>query len=160
VENSSLYQKCLILLSRRDHSQWELKQKLSAKESQPALTNPADLDQVLQRLVEEGYQSDQRFAEAFIRARQNKGFGLVRLKQELKQKGVDEQIITNTLAQIPDTQQNDQILKVWRKKYTAPPETPKHQAQQTQFLLYRGFSHQQIRELFHKLKEMQDNPDS
>ena len=49
--------------------------------------------QELTRLANEGLQSDARLAEAFIRARTNKGRGPVKIRAELKQKGVATAVI-------------------------------------------------------------------
>src|SRR5690606_2652334 len=72
------------LLARREHSRRELKRKLGAK------GHPSDLiDQVLEQLAREGLQSDQRFAEAYLHSRIQKGYGPVRLLHELAERGVD-----------------------------------------------------------------------
>ncbi len=49
--------------------------------------------QALTRLETEGLQSDARLAEAFIRARTNKGQGPVKIRAELKGKGVATAVI-------------------------------------------------------------------
>ena len=51
------------------------------------------IEQELTRLESEGLQSDARLAEAFIRARTNRGRGPVKIRAELKQKGVATAVI-------------------------------------------------------------------
>ena len=52
------------LLARREHSYVELERKLKQRGFADSV-----IEQALQRLQEQGLQSDQRFVESFIRAR-------------------------------------------------------------------------------------------
>lgn len=88
------YQRCLQWLSRREHSQRELRQKLSRYD-----TDPQVIDDCLSRLLAENYQSDQRFAEMFCRTRISQRHGCKKIRYELQQKGIDEILIDTTLAE-------------------------------------------------------------
>ena len=77
------------LLARREHSRLELMQKLGKRfPGESAL-----IEQSVDRLADEGLQSDARLAEAFIRARSNKGQGPVKIRSELRGKGVSDAVI-------------------------------------------------------------------
>ena len=52
---------------------------------------------VIDKLTEEGLQSDARLAEAYIHARAGRGHGPVKITAELLGKGVDEPLITQAL---------------------------------------------------------------
>ena len=75
------------ILSRREHSAAELRRKLRAKGFGPAACAVA-----LDRLEERGYQSDDRFAEMWIRTRmRGKGVSRSALHLALAEKGVDRE---------------------------------------------------------------------
>ncbi|VAW48835.1 Regulatory protein RecX, partial [hydrothermal vent metagenome] len=72
------------LLSRREHSSFELARKLAIR-SFDAL----EIDEVLVKLRDEGLQSDVRFTEAYVYFRIQKGYGPIRIQADLKQRGID-----------------------------------------------------------------------
>ena len=75
--------KIMDFLSRREHSAKEIFQKLSYRvESQDMLL------QAIDDLIEDGLLSDERFAESYFQSRKNKGFGPLRIKNELSQRGI------------------------------------------------------------------------
>lgn len=76
------------LLARREHSEFELRQKLLTREF--AID---DIDTAVERLLEKGYISDTRFAQSRCRHRANRGYGWDYIANELKQKGVCSTII-------------------------------------------------------------------
>jgi regulatory protein len=86
----------LNLLSRRDHSEAELRRKLAPK-GFPA----EDMDTAMSRLRDAGYLNDRRFAHSFAEAsiRNGRGYGF-RLRLELSRRGIPEEIIEETLASL------------------------------------------------------------
>lgn len=140
------------LLFRREHGAQELADKLeqrgySAEEAQEAITE-------CQRL---GLQSDLRFAESFCRVRIQKGYGPLKINQELQAKKLERSLIKLVLEQ---EQENwlDYALMVWRKKYKQ--QDPKNISiaelqKQKQFLLYRGFTSDIISEVMNNLRKEQ-----
>jgi regulatory protein len=58
----------LVLLGQREHSRRELLSKLADKFNLPV--DAIELQQCLARLAKDGYQSDERFAEVFVRSQQ------------------------------------------------------------------------------------------
>lgn len=77
---------CLRWLATREHSQQELRQKLSLK----GCSSDA-AEAVIAELASEGYQSEQKFAESYARMLINKGYGPLRISQELKSRGIFSQ---------------------------------------------------------------------
>lgn len=152
-----LYQKCLALLARREHSQTELKQKLLRKYgAQIKELIPA----VLQRLVEANYQSDQRFAQTYIYSRTQRGFGPNRIKLELQQKGVSRDLIANALAETSlKDHEHQQIERAWRKKFNAPATSAKERYQQQNHLAMKGFSQCGIEDFLESLKAQDAQPE-
>ena len=63
-------------LARREHSRLELYQKLKQRQFEPDVINSE-----LSKLLDEGLQSDERFAEAFLRSRIDKGLSLIHISE-------------------------------------------------------------------------------
>jgi len=133
----------LRLLARREHSRQELVLKLGARGFQKQ-----DITEIIERLADEGLQSDARFAESFTRYRINRGQGPLRIRAELQQRGVGKELITSAL----DSEGVDWLELAGeqrRKRFgQSMPETAAEQARQQRFLQYRGFSSEDIRSIF------------
>lgn len=128
------------LLSRREHSEQELKAKLLSRDV-PA----ACVASVLADLKQRGYLSDRRFTEMFVRSRMQRGQGPVKIRQELCARGVTDDVIEQYLD--PSDRMWESVLrKAWSKKFgEAVPGDYKEWAKQARFLQSRGFTAQQIR---------------
>ena len=90
IKPSDVRRAAMDLLARREHSRHELLLKLTRRLGD----NPELFEQEIGKLADEGLQSDGRLAEAFIRARTNRGQGPVKIKMELRAKQVDDEIIS------------------------------------------------------------------
>lgn len=131
------------LLARREHSEFELKQKLQTREFEAD-----DIDAAIERLLEKDYLSDERFAQSTCRYRVNRGYGWRYIADELKQKGVCSTII----QQLQKNCEIDWYLQAelaYNKRFgergaNDPQETQKEQAKKIRFLQYRGFSSNEI----------------
>ena len=77
----------LDLLARREYAMRELAVRLSAR-----FGSGAPVDAVVQQLHEEGLQSDQRFAESFVRGQRRRGRGPLRILHELAERGVEREL--------------------------------------------------------------------
>ena len=75
-------------LSRREHSKKELFNKLFKRVNDLELLN-----QEIDRLANEGLQSDERFSEAYIRSKTQAGYGPIKIKMELTQKGISNNFL-------------------------------------------------------------------
>lgn len=130
------------LLARREHSYHELSRKLMQKGHDHEMVK-ATLDQ----LIHENLQSDSRFCESYLRSRVQAGYGPLRIKVELKQRGISESIIN---AQLPTENEFwwKIMVMVWRKKFHGDISTnQKSFAQQARFLMQRGFAMDAIQQL-------------
>lgn len=151
---TQIYHSALGLLARREHSCHELQQKLLQR-----FPLSCDLiSQVLTRLIDEGYQSDSRYVEAYIRNRLNRGYGLQRVRQELRYRGVNSQLIDAAMMH-GEEDDIERLLQVWRKKFKHLPQDVKEKSRQIHFLRYRGFSSSEIESLFRYLAEHQAQPE-
>lgn len=128
------YDAAIDYLSRREHSRLELITKLRKKEY-----TEEEIQAALVRVDKHDLQSDERFAEQFVRARVLKYSGPIRIKHELKQRGVDESLIISHV----DDQQIDwlQIAQtLYLKKYSTKEATDyQEKARRMRFLQSKGF---------------------
>jgi len=90
IKPSDVRRAAMDLLARREHSRYELLLKLTRRLGD----NPELFEQEVGKLTDEGLQSDRRLAEAFIRARTNRGRGPVKIKMELRAKQVSDEVIS------------------------------------------------------------------
>ncbi|RIY37426.1 regulatory protein RecX [Psittacicella gerlachiana] len=88
------YEYLIYLLSRKEYSLAQLRQKLKDK-GYPEEESQAALEVVVQKK----YQSDARFAESFLHDQGLAGFGPQTISQKLRLKGVSEAIIQQTLEE-------------------------------------------------------------
>ena len=130
------------LLARREHSTQELRDKLLARGFEDDVITPA-----LQTLSREGLLSDERFTESFIHSRVDRGSGPLKIRAELRQRGVADELITAWLDE-RDQVWLERAEAVRCKKFgsTLPVEY-KEKARQARFLQYRGFTPEQTRRL-------------
>lgn len=136
-----LRNKALRLLSQREHSRAELRRKLSGGEA-AAETVEALLDDFEAR----GWQSDQRFATAYVDAHIGR-YGRYRLEQALRERGVDAATIAGALDD-RDPEAGDELQRaraLWLKKFGQPPTDAQARAKQARFLQSRGFGFEIIR---------------
>lgn len=131
------------LLSTREHSFSELVRKLNKNDD-----CYEDVITVIEQLRDEGLQSDDRFTEAYVHSRLQRGFGPVRIKQELREKNISAELM-DLYLQENDTRWDEQLRQVREKKYgKLVPTSYPDKMKQSQFLQYRGFTSEQIRRIF------------
>jgi regulatory protein len=137
---------CLRLLARRDHSRKELLNKLTGKGF-----DREDVSAVIDELVQQGWQDDQRYAWNYARYRMQKGYGPVRIEYELRQNGVDE-IDLDAVLQESDNSWMDLLEQVYNKKYNHKKNLDRNEwAKRSRFLLHRGFTGEMISALLDHL---------
>jgi regulatory protein len=138
----AIYNKALDIISRREHSQKELTDKLLKKYDIP---EPVNL--VIDNLIDKNLLNDFRFSQTYVVARKRKGFGPKKIGYELVSRGINE----NTASEAIDAEGgwNEAALKAFNKKFKAGiGEDFKEQNKQKVFLQNRGFSFQEIDSVF------------
>lgn len=123
------------LLARREHSRRELKQKLKKRFADETL-----IDEQLDRLSEENLQSDRRFAESFLRQRISRGHGPMRIRQEMRQRGISDGEIGAAMdAESPDWLSLAELT--YRRKFgELPAEDLREKSRRNRFMQYRGYA--------------------
>ncbi len=150
IENESektIKENCLVFLTRREHSQQELLDKLEIKGF-----NRGEIQEVVNDLAEQGWQSDCRFAESYARFRIKKGFGPIRISYELLQRGIENYDLESVVSNLANDCWTEIIEQVYQKKYSDDQIlTYKEWHKRCRFLQQRGFSGEMIKVLFKQL---------
>ncbi|CAA0123551.1 Regulatory protein RecX [Halioglobus japonicus] len=128
------------LLARREHSIWELRRKLKRR-----FTDESLLDEQLSRLTEQNLQSDLRFAESYVRQRINRGYGPVRLCEELRERGITKSDIALTMEEL-EIDWYSHAAQVLKNKFgEQAPADIKEEARRARFMQHRGFTAEHYR---------------
>ena len=123
------------LLSRREHYAFEIRDKLAKREF-----DDSEITQAVAELIQGDWLSDERFTEAYVRMRQLKGFGPIRISIELNERGVKESIVEMYLHAHDDVWFQS-LKQQYKKKYKNKAiKDYSDKAKRIRFLQYRGFS--------------------
>lgn len=134
------YMRALDLLARRPRSTWEMGQYLKRKGYEYNI-----IDKLLNKLSNRGLLDDKKFAESWIRDRRNlKSVSKRRLLQELQQKKISRQIISEVLEQ-DETDEREVLREMVEKKRTQS----RYQDQQKliAYLLREGFNYEDVKQV-------------
>jgi len=135
------------LLSDREYARHELCHKLIQRGF-----DRERVDVLLDELQADGLQSDERFAEIYIRSYAHRGQGPLKIQQALRDKGVSDTIIEICFeAGNYDWFALARELRARKFGETVPKDFAAR-AKQSRFLQYRGFSWEQIKAAFSKVE--------
>jgi regulatory protein len=137
--SSSLRERALRLLARREHSRQELARKLA-----PHAETAEAIEQLLDDLCARRLLSDERYVEMRMNARSAR-FGNARLAHELRTQGVAGELVDAALSETTD--ELTRAREVWQRKFGTLGEAQdaSGRARQIRFLMGRGFSGETIR---------------
>ena len=150
------------ILAMRDHSEQELRRKLTAppppaKPRQQESRLPAEpppeptaeeIDEVIAWCYEHRWLDDERFATQFISSRSRKGYGPQRIRQELQQKGISRTQCEAALAAC-DIDWMSLAREQAERKFGSPlPKQYPEKAKVQRFLLYRGYYMEDIQDIY------------
>jgi regulatory protein len=131
------------LLSRREHSVCELTRKLKQREFEID-----EIDAAIATLQQDNLQSDSRFIESIVHYRINAGFGPIKIKYELRQKGISDDLGDDYLSSL-EVDWNLHMAEQRIKKFGEDiPVEYKEKMKQARFLQNRGFSPGSVMRLF------------
>nr|WP_297347815.1 regulatory protein RecX [uncultured Glaciecola sp.] len=131
------------LLSRREHSQTELRKKLADLELDRDL-----VDDTIEQFAKKDIQSDVRYAEAVVRGAYRKGKGPVFIERTLYNHDIDLQLVRAlTKDESFDWFESSKAVRVKRFGDELPDDWT-YKQKQMRFLQYRGFTQEQIKYAF------------
>jgi regulatory protein len=132
------------LCAQAEHCQWEMTEKMRRW----GLDDEAQA-RVMQRLVQERYVDDARYARAFVKdkVRYNK-WGRRKVEQALWQKHIDEDISQQALDEVDDEEYLDVLrpLLAQKRKTTRAANDYELNQKLVRFALGRGFTYDIIRQ--------------
>lgn len=132
------------LLARREYSEFEIRNKMQEK-----AFSEEDIDAAINQCQARNWQSDRRFAENYLNARAQKGYGVGRIRQELRQlKGVSSDVIDEVLQET-EIDWYEMAEKLLRKKFPdyTEPQTPKMKQKIWQYMASHGFRSDEFSDL-------------
>jgi regulatory protein len=141
---ASAYGKALGLLSRREHSQRELRRKLDR--------TGYDVDEAtaaLEQLQQQSFQSDTRFAALLVRSRVGQGQGPRRIVAELRTHGIADADARAAIEE-EDVDWTALARQIYRRRFGAGSAADRQETQKrAAFLLRRGFDAATVRAITH-----------
>ena len=130
------------LLATREHCTSELERKLSQKGFEHD-----DIVFIIGECKKNKFLNDERFTEAFVNSRRERGNGPSRIQKELQQHQIDAHLIA-TWLDVREPVWIEHARREREKKFGAGiPEDFKEKMRQARFLEYRGFTHEQIHQV-------------
>ncbi len=133
-ESAAIEMTAVKILAAREHSCHELRRKLARR-----FGLGDALDEVLDGLQQRGLLSDQRFVETYIDQRSRKGFGPLRIRAELNERGVSSDLVEGGLD-LADTDWLDLLVRTATHKFgDSAVEDRREMARRGRFLEQRGF---------------------
>jgi regulatory protein len=140
---ATLRERAMRLLARREYASGELSRRLQAQGAPSALAR-----EVVAQLVQEGWVSDERFTGAFVRSRRSRGDGPLKLRAELRERGVAADIIADQIDPQAEADWLPQLQALCVRHFPQPAADYAQWAKQARFLIRKGYTHAQIRRVW------------
>lgn len=111
-EYNKVKQAVLRYLSYKPRTVYEVKQFLKQKEYDLTLG-----EQAIGEMKQQGFLDDRQYAKNWVAERNRKGYGTLRLRQELARKGVASSYIDEALIEMDEEEQRQLAMKVAERRY-------------------------------------------
>lgn len=150
LTEKELWSKAIHYLARREYTRKELADKLGK-------LSPDNIELVLDSLESEGYQSDRRFTESFVRMRAAQGHGLNRIRFDLQKKGVGSSLLAEILEELC-VDWYEHAAEVYSRKYASVLDDSdyKEKSKRMRFMSQRGYA---MDEILHAISQHQNEID-
>lgn len=141
--SKSALNSALRILTRRDHSRYELVLKLKQRGF-----SREDIDHAVSACEEYNYIDDLRTAKVYIRQLKRKGYGKKRIQLELRKKGLRGDrvlsILDESVSETDDSEAAERIVKKNLKRFKRERDLKKRRDKIYRFLQARGFAREVI----------------
>ncbi|GGA72574.1 regulatory protein RecX [Neiella marina] len=127
------------ILARRDHCRRELFQKLQLRGFDSNIITEA-----IEYCIDQNWLNEAEYARIYIRQRSQRGYGAIRIQQELQQKGLDSDLIHRALMEFEGDWFELALLQRQKRFGEYWPSEFKQQQKQQRHLFLRGFNQEQI----------------
>lgn len=124
------------LLARREYSEFEIRCKMQEK-----AFCEEDIEKTILHCQQKNWQNDYRFTENYLNFRAQRGYGLARIKQELRQlKGIQSEVIEEVLMET-EIDWSEIALSVLQKKFPdyQQKQDPKSKQKIWRYMMSHGF---------------------
>ncbi len=142
-------EKALWLISYRDHSEGELRQKLLRDFGEEAV------DKAVHRLCELGLINDENFARKYAQSLSHKHMSQRQIQQKLRQKGLDRDL-TSEAVEYLDLDEKEEIRALINKKYLRKLSDEGDLRRTIAALQRRGFGYSDIRSVIEEFTEFEE----
>lgn len=142
-------EKALWLISYRDHSEGELRQKLSKDYGEEAVNN------AVERLMELGLINDEDFAKKYAESLSHKHMSQRQIKQKLRLKGIDKDLSEDAVENL-SLDEKDEIRALINKKYIRKLSDEADVRRTVAALQRRGFSYSDIKSVINEFAEFEE----
>ena len=143
TSSKSALNTALRILTRRDHSRYELVRKLKQRGF-----SKEDIDDAVSACENFDYINDERTAKIYIRQLKRKGYGKKRIQLELNKKSLKgariQHILDESVSAIDEQEGAERILKKNMKRFEREKDALKRRDKIYRFLHARGFSREVI----------------
>lgn len=141
------------LCSRREYCRQDIMKKVLA-----ALGGDADeAGRIMDRLVEEKYIDDLRYASAFARDKSSiAGWGATKIRYMLAAKGIDRETIAAALQEVDEGKASDRLEKLLSAKVRSLKDDPQCRMKLLRFALGRGYQYDEAAEVIDRLLNERD----
>jgi regulatory protein len=154
---SHAYDYSIALLALRDYTSSELRKKLKERGYLEHAYEAVIFDLECASKL-----NDRRYGFNLVASRSRRGRGPVRIRQELRQKGLSDDAIDEAVKTGEDAPDFLALARAARARKFGPgiPKDRKERARQARFLQYRGFSTDHIRAVLEGDPETDSGPDA
>jgi regulatory protein len=133
-ESDEVVAAALTLLARREHSAAELNRKLLQRGF-----DASDITTGIAILEAKGWLSNERFVEAYVRSRIARGHGPLKIRAELRERGIDDPLADASLTETSSFW-TERAAAARSKRFGHEPPSDRHAwTRQARFLAQRGF---------------------
>ena len=132
------------LCSRREYCVADIRSKLmTALEG-----DQQKVEAALQKLMEEKYVDDLRYATAYVRDKSSiAGWGEVKIKYMLSAKGVSRDIISKALEEVDPEKASNRLAKLIENKLKSLKDDPQCRLKLLRYAMGRGYSYEEVNKL-------------
>lgn len=142
-------EKALWLISYRDHSEGELRQKLSKDYGEEAV------DAAIAKLMDLGFINDENFAGRYAESLSAKHLSGRQIQQKLRLKGIDKELSSQTVENL-NLDEKEEIRALISKKYIRKLSEEADLRRTVAALQRRGFSYGDIRSVIREFTEFEE----
>ncbi len=109
-------------------------------------------EELVQSLIENKFVDDARYASAFAREKSGlQGWGPIKIRFQLRAKGISDSIITEALSEIDNTKARTRLEKLLENKWRSLSDDPQGRLKLIKFALSRGYEYEDTEPLIKRI---------